>query len=151
MRASRQSPLANTLSIFAVVVVVTACRQQKDSADEKMQKALPGTWTWEAKYASGDHTEFTTTVAPDGSYVGTVDTPNRTNGPRIVTNEGTFRIENGYLVDTVTNSSQTNTPVPRTDRYRIVRIDDRELALDYERPPGGVYPTNEVVYRRRTK
>jgi hypothetical protein len=140
-----------TLSFFAVVLWVTACKRHEDSADDKIRKKLPGIWVFEARFARGGDVVSTTTVAPDGSYVCTIAIPGRTNGPRTISMEGTFRVENGFLIDTITKNSQTNASVPSTNRGRIVRIDDRELVLDDERLPGVVYATNEAVYRKQTK
>jgi hypothetical protein len=146
------SPVRFTLSFFAVVLLVTACSRHEDSADEKIRKNLPGTWVLEARYESGSDIRSTTTVAPDGSYACTLDLPGRTNGPRTISMEGTFRVENGFLIDTITRDSQTNArAVPNTNRSRVVRIDDRELVLEYERLPGFGYPTNQPVYRKQTK
>ncbi len=115
-----------------------------------MQKQLAGTWTFEARYGGGITSEETVTVAPDGRYSTTINLPTRTNGPRTVNFEGTFRVENGFLIDIMTKNSQTNAPVPYTNRIRIVRIDDRELFLDFEKIPGAGYPTNPVIYRKQT-
>jgi hypothetical protein len=139
-----------TLLFFAVVLLATACRQHKDSADETMQKQLAGTWTWEAKYAGGVDSEHTITVNPNGSYALTINIPTRTNGPRTVNIEGTFHVEDGFLVDTMTKHSETNAPVPSTNRARIVRLDGREMALDYEKLPGSAYPTNQLIYLKQT-
>lgn len=144
-----------TLLFFAVVSLVTACRPHRDSADGRMQKQLSGTWRSEAKYASGHNTEITWTVNTNGSYVCTVMIPNRTNGPRIVTLEGSFRVESAFLVDTTTNDSQNYASVshPVNTRYRIVRIDDRELVLENEseRLPGHTSPTNPLVFLKQIK
>ncbi|HEX5219004.1 MAG TPA: hypothetical protein VFZ59_05505 [Verrucomicrobiae bacterium] len=139
------------VSILAMVLLATACRPHKDSADDRMQKGLSGTWIFEGKYARGGDTKETITVAPDGRYILVISMPTRTNGPRTVSLEGTLRVENGFLIDTVTKDSQTNAPVPTTNRIRIIRIDGRELVLDYERLPGTVHPTNQIVLLKQTK
>jgi hypothetical protein len=79
-----------TLSFFAVVLLISACKRQDPSTDDKMQKMLQGTWTSEARFANGGDTVSTSTIAADGSYVCTIDIPGRTNGPRTVRIEGTF-------------------------------------------------------------
>ena len=139
------------ITFFAVVLLVTACSRHEDSADDKIRKKLLGTWVLEARYEGGSDMRSTVTIAPDGSYACTLDLPGRTNGPRTISMEGTFRVEDGFLIDTVTKHSQTNAKWPNTSRSRIVRIDDRELVLEYERLPEFGYPTNETVYRKQTK
>jgi len=91
-------------------------------------------------------------MALDGSYVTTIALPSRKIGPRTIRQEGTWRVENGFLIDAVLKDSQTNAAVPNSSRFRIIRIDDRELELDdQEKAPGAVYPTNQVIYRRQTE
>jgi hypothetical protein len=141
-----------TLSLFTVILLLTACRQHKESADDKMQKALAGTWIFEGKYASGDNHEQRISVAPDGNYILTIIRPGRTNGPRPISVEGTFRVEGGFLVDTLTKVDQTNAPVLTPTRIRIIRIDGREFVLDNESLPSWtVNPTNQIIYLKQTK
>jgi hypothetical protein len=139
------------LLLFASLLLATACRRHAESADEKIRKELPGVWTFEARYASGSEALCQFTIAPDGSYSSTITLPHRTNGPQVISMEGTFRIEDGFLIDTKMRDSQTNAPVPTTNRNRILRFDGRELVLDDEKIPGTVHPTNEIVFRRQTK
>jgi len=141
-----------TVLFLGVVLFVTACRRHNDSADDKMQKQLSGTWFFEAKYAQGsDSEQQTIAVAPDGSYSLTISIPGATNGHiRSVSMEGRFRVEGGFLVDTCTKHSQ-NLSVPSTNRSRIVRMDGRELVLEYEKLPGAVYPTNPIVFLKQIK
>jgi hypothetical protein len=116
-----------------------------------MDNKLPGTWVFEPKYGKSDDSMITTTVAPDHSYVCTITLPSRKIGPPIIRQEGTWRIENGFLIDELMKESQTNTSVPQTNRSRIIRIDDQELELDQEKIPGIVYPTNQIILRRQKK
>ena len=149
-RRKANRALQRTLRLFlAVVLLMTACRQHKDSADEKMQKQHPGTWFFEAKYAQGNEEE-TLAVAPDGSYTLAVYMPGQTNEGhvRAVNLEGTLRVEDGFLIDTVTKSTSG---VAITNRARIIRINDRELAIEYERLPGVVYATNQTVFLKQIK
>ena len=142
------------LLFFAVVVLVTAFRQHKNSANDRTQKQLSGTWTFEAIYPGGRKVELTHTFAPDGSFVETI-IPNSTNGARIVSFEGTFRVEGAFIVETTTNEATMQPPTAHypqsTERIRIARIDDRELVLHYEKRPGFEYPTNPSVYLKQTK
>jgi hypothetical protein len=130
---------------------LVACKRHEESADNKIQKTLPGTWLFEARYASGSSNEWTVEVAQDASYVSTVVVPGRTNGPWSIHQEGTWRVKDGVLIDTITKDSQTNAPVPNTNYARIVSIDDQKLVLDYVKIPGVVPPTNQTVFRKQTK
>ncbi len=131
--------------------MVLACNRREESADNKIQKMLAGTWVFEARYANGSSNRCTFKVAQDASYVSTFDVPGRTNGARSIHQEGTLRVKDGVFIDTVTKDSQTNAPVPSTNHARIASIDDQELVLDYVKIPGVVYPTNQTVFRKQTK
>lgn len=140
-----------TILLFTSLLLATGCRRHAESADEKIRRQLPGIWTFEARYASGDEAFCQFTVAPDGSYSSTIALPHRTNGPRVLSMEGTLRVEDGFLIDTKTKDSQINASVPHTMRSRVIRIDGHELVLDDEKIHGTVRATNETVFRRQTK
>ena len=142
-----------TFSLFVLSLLAAACGRHEESADAKVQNQLPGVWVSDAQFASGHVIHSTITIAPDGSYLTRMDIPARTNGPQIVNVAGTFRMKDGFLIDTLTNYSDTNiNPAnPITSRARIIRIDGRELRLDYETNTWSVYPTNPTVFRRQIK
>lgn len=142
-----------TLSFFTLVLVLTACKRQQESQlsrDDEMRTKLSGRWVFDAKFATGHVIHGTTTLAPDGRYFTELDL-GRTNGLRIVNMEGTFHVTDGFLIEAVTKHSQTNVSVPYTNRSRIIRIDDRELVLDFEKFSGGVSATNPGLLRKQTK
>lgn len=117
-----------------------------------MRNKLPGTWVFKPKYANGGDETITTKVALDGSYVTTISLPTRKLGPRIIRQVGTWRVEDGFLIEEVTDDSQTNASVPYTSRTRIVRVDDHELELDnQQKSPGIVSPTNQIILRRQSE
>jgi hypothetical protein len=140
-----------TLSLLGALLLVVACKRQEHSADKKIQKTLPGTWVFEARYASGSSNQSKVEVAQDASYVSTLFLPGRTNGPRTIHQEGTWRVKDAILSDIITKDSQTNAPVPNTKYARIISIDDQNLVLDYVKIPGVVYPTNQTVFREQAK
>jgi hypothetical protein len=140
-----------TSLLFASLLLAASCRRHAESSDEKIRRQLPGIWTFEARYANGDEALCQIAVAPGGSYSSTITFPHRTNGPRVISMQGTFRVEDGFLIDTTTKDSQTNGSVPHTLRSRIIRIDDHELVLNDEKISGIVYATNETVFQRQTK
>jgi hypothetical protein len=67
------------------------------------------------------------TVQPDGSYAlqFTVSPPSG-----VVTDEGTFQVRDGFLIDTVTKSYRKNAQLPYVTRTRIIRANDREMVID---------------------
>ena len=114
-----------------VLVALLAWQHFMPSRDAKMRKNLTGTWV--VNFGSF-------TVRPDGSYV--LCYTNATSG--IVTNEGTFQIRDGYMINTMTKTSRTNAQhMPHVSHERIIRADSREMVID----DGGV----ELVLRKDTK
>jgi hypothetical protein len=67
------------------------------------------------------------TVHPDGSYVFQF-TVSPTIG--LVTNEGAFRVGDGFLIATVTESYRKNAVVPHVTPTRIAMANDREMLID---------------------
>jgi hypothetical protein len=55
-----------------------------------------------------------------------------TNGTRTFTIEGTMKIEEGFVVDTMTSHSNTNAPLPYTSRAKIIRQSEREIVAKWE-------------------
>jgi len=144
---------ANIPVALSLMLLTTACKPQQapiSSADDETLRKLAGAWAGEFNYASGSHVDVLTTVAPSGGYVSRLSMPGRTQGPRLIEQQGTWRVEHGFIIETVTSDSQTNAPVPYTNRMRLVRVDDRELALEVEKIPGAVYPANQTIFRKRT-
>jgi hypothetical protein len=115
-----------------IVVALLSCQHFKHSRDAKIFKSLAGTWIMSLG---------SLTVHPDGSYV-LQSTVSPSGG--VVTNEGTFQVRDGFLIDTVTKTSQPNTEVPRVSRARIIRADDSEIVVNYEGARG------ETVFRKET-
>jgi hypothetical protein len=135
-------------------LLLTSCRREEKSRlspKQEVSNKLAGTWVFEPKYAYGSSEQKeTVTVASDGSYITVINLFNRKIGPRTIRQEGTWRVEDGFLIDTITKDTQTNCSVPRTSRFRIVRIDEGELELDdTEKGPGAVYPTNQLIWHKQ--
>jgi hypothetical protein len=101
-----------------VVVTLLAWRHVRPLRDAEMFGKLPGTWF--LSYGSLD-------VHPDGSYV-LQFTHSPTDG--ILTNEGTFQVRDGLLINTVTKSYRTNAQLPQITRMRIIQMNDREMIID---------------------
>ena len=93
----------------------------KSTLDPRLQ----GPWTWDEK----DSGSGSLTFAPDGSYA-TRSTNRVGTGSKVVANEGRWGVKDGVLVFTYTRSTDPKVASGRrVDRYRVVRVDDKELAL----------------------
>ena len=45
---------------------------------------------------------------------------------------GTLKVQDGYLIETITNSSQRGARLPRVSREKIIRADDHEIVFTIE-------------------
>ena len=93
------------------------------SRDARLQEQVVGTW------ARGE--AFEMTIAADGSFSSVLVSP-----PKRVTFQGTWRIENGDLVSTLTNciaEGITNVEaVGSIEHYRILSVDGDSLVYTLE-------------------
>lgn len=127
---------------FAVLTfVMMACNRDPDA---RMQRQIVGTWVATCQFTIGPALTNTITIAPDGSYECRIVS----GSGRHYYAQGVFKVQQGLLVDTQTNNSTTNAPLPLTSRARIIRIDEREMQLRQQRIDGWTYPTNEPIYRK---
>ena len=141
-------------SILVLMMLVLACRPRRESTsspDEQMRTKLAGVWVGVQKYASGHDVMNTMEVTSDGTCTTKLSIPERKVGPRTIEQTGTWRLEDGVLVETITSDSQTNARVPDMVRFKILRIDDHELELDVDRVGGLVYPTNRFIFTKQTR
>ncbi len=104
--------------------------RREQPSDAMVRQELPGTWT----ETGADGVIKTITIDSDGHT--TMKLSGRSSG----SSEGTTQIKNGFLIGTITKSSQLIT-LPFTNSVRIIRIDDRELVLPGDR-------NSQVVYKK---
>ncbi|MSU59919.1 MAG: hypothetical protein EXS35_17420 [Pedosphaera sp.] len=133
-----------TLILLLACLLVTACNRHGASTPDKFP---PGTWVVEGNYPWDAKFKSTVVVAQDGVYRCQLVTHNSSNVVRTVEFEGTFQIQDGMLVDTVTKHSQTNGPASITTRERILRISPREIATTRSEDAATNSP-NETVFRK---
>ena len=101
-----------------IVVILLARRHVRTTRDAEIFRKLPGTWV--LSYGSLN-------VHSDGSYVlQFMHTP----AEGVLTNEGTFQVRNGIIINTLTKSYRTNAQLPQITQMRIVRINDHEIIID---------------------
>jgi hypothetical protein len=113
--------------LLVLTAMLAGCKRQQGSASS----LSAGTWKCELDYPSGGHFQSTMILGSDGRYVcnGSVT---GTNGVRTFRVEGTMEIEEGFIVDTMTNHSNTNAPLPHTSRAKIIRQSEREIVAKWE-------------------
>jgi hypothetical protein len=151
-----------TLPLLGIILLLTTCKRPEEPravasenqsppvASDKGSNKLTGVWSNFSGFAHGYEVTSTTAVAPDGTYVCTATGLSPRSGGRLhYKQEGTVRIETGFLVQTITNDSQRSGPISVTNRARIIRFSEDELCLDWERTPNDeFYSTNQFVFRR---
>lgn len=138
--------------VITLLLLLTACSQRESSqlpSDDEVRTGLSGTWVIESRYADGAVLTNVITVAPNGDYVCKSSIHSASNHTWTVELEGTWRVENGTLVDNMTKYDHTNSPYPRPQPARIVRFDGGELQVEYEKSPGVAYRTNPVIFRKQ--
>src|SRR5437899_756115 len=117
--------MKRTLHFLALGLLLSACTQQL-SEDAKRQKQLRGTWS--SPWGGGSITNITT-VSADGHYSRVAVA---SNGGELARLQGVLKVQDGYLVDTMTKHSDTNVPLPHTSRGAIIRAGDREWVLRWD-------------------
>lgn len=113
--------------LLVLTATLAGCKRQQDSASS----LSAGTWTCELDYPNGGHFQSTAILDSTGRYVcnGSVTS---TNGVRTFTIQGTMKIEDGFIVDTMTKHSNTNAPLPHPSRAKIIRRSEREIVARWE-------------------
>jgi predicted TIM-barrel enzyme len=105
---------------LTLAFVVAGCGRRGDA---RLQEGLTGTWVATGSYANGESFKSTVAISPNGNYLVVFSKPgqNRTNSM-----EGTLRVRDGQVIDTVIKRNTINQTAPTSTRARIVRLDGRE-------------------------
>ena len=99
------------------------------ASDAELVRRLPGTYVFEKEFHSS-HFRSVSTLGTNSAYETRITvTKQHTNDTYLVTQEGAWRVKDGYLVVTVTKSSDAAARVPFTTSEWILRADDREFAV----------------------
>ena len=128
-------------------LLATACGRGDPQSglpgDADIRQKISGTWLSEIPNV-GD-TSVETIVNADGSFLCQIGSARSSGDVRRIHFEGYLSVQSGILTETITKDSQPNTPVPRSSRARIIRIDDNEMVVRYESM------ANEVVFRKERR
>jgi hypothetical protein len=90
-----------------------------------------GTWLCEVDYPTGGHFEGRAVHDSQGRYSCNA-TITSSNEVKTFTIQGTMLVRDGFLIDTCTNHTATNAPIPFTSRARIIKQSDREIVARWE-------------------
>ena len=119
--------MKQVFTFIILCLLLTACGR----SDARLQRLVTGTWVVEV----GNNIQSVNIIKPDGSFAAKVT--GFTNGS-VVMIEGTFRVNNGALVETVTKSSQKNEQVPFVVQGHIMRLNDQEMVAKWDTKPVSV-------------
>ena len=126
-----------TIAILALSIFLTACGHRSDA---EVRKNLPGAWHF--IMPSSDQNRSVFTISPGGDFTNDLI---RSDGTLDFVSSGTFLVQDGYLIGTVTKSSQKSQKVPFVLRTKIVRADDSEMVIVADGT------TNEITIKKDTR
>ena len=114
-----------SLTLFTMLLL-TSCSRENDTS---VSKNLPGTW----HAATAAKNESTFTIAPNGDFTCRTVSQAPTNNLQVEL-AGTFQVKDGFLIETVTNSTQPRIQgrLPFVSRARIIRADAHEMTITFD-------------------
>jgi len=115
------------LAVFLLVVSIFLWRHHRNDAE--VRENLSGAWHADFSHTSDSGSKSTFTIATNGDFVCEgVDS----KGIPLNRLAGTIKIVNGFLIETVTNTTQPNTSVPYVFQARIIHADEKEMVYRFE-------------------
>jgi hypothetical protein len=133
-------------AILAFALLFAGCGRRGDA---DIRGKLPGTWLGTVEQATGGY-KFSSTLEPTGRF-----RCRYWRGTNVLDEEaGTWEVLDGVLIETTTWRLTTNATLPYSLRYRVIRIDDKELVATLDPPaqPADNAPeTNEFRFRRAVR
>lgn len=128
-------------AVFSLLITglasVLAAEPKNMPSDFEIRQQVVGTWTVDMPPIKG-----TVTIASDGRFIsqGTINLANNTLNIRY---EGSWRIEDGILIEEITKSDSELLPVGHITRDKIIHINDNELVYLTE--------SGKTITRERSK
>src|SRR5579872_6865475 len=120
--------MARALVLFASLLLLAGCAQRRDA---DIRKNLPGTWHLVQPPLDKGGMKFTFTIAPNGDFKREILITS--NGVPIfegVDMTGTFQIQDGYLIQTVTYMRvRRNAHLPQVSRSKIIHAEESEMVF----------------------
>ena len=110
-----------TLPILALSILLTACGHQSDA---QIRKNLPGAWHFVEASSNQDRSIFS--ISSSGDFTNDSIRP---DGTVVVETAGTFQVQDGYLIGTVTKSSQNMGRLPHVFRAKILQADSKKMVI----------------------
>lgn len=132
--AVRWFPQASTLfsassyTLLSLLLLVCGPLRAVAQSDFDLRRSISGTWFGTNSSFSG-----TTTIRADRTFATRVTYNPPAYGPKSVEIDGRWQILDGYLIYTVTKTTEPeDEPVGHVDRYKIIRLNGTELTYKDE-------------------
>ena len=123
--------MARALLLFTSLLLLAGCAHRRDAA---IRKNLPGAWHLVQPPLDKGGMKITFTIAPNGDFKREILMTS--NGIPVVDGvdmAGTWQIQDGYLIQTVTYMGvRRNAQLPQVSRSKIIHADDRELVVVFD-------------------
>jgi hypothetical protein len=130
------------ISVFGLAQTSWAEKADPAISDTDIRRRIIGTWIADASSPNGAYMAAVVTFYTNATLAakGVIIKGDRKEDIRY---EGTWQVEHGTIIETVTRSNATWTPVGKITRDTIISVDDNELVFKTE---GG-----KTVTRKRRK
>jgi len=144
MRTLKMTCLLAIFGISMFSLAQTSLAEKADPAisDTDIRRRIIGTWIADASSHNGTSMVGAVTFDANGTLAAKIVII-RGDRKEDIRYEGTWQVERGKMIETVTRSNAKWTPVGKITRDTIIRVDDDELVFKTE---GG-----KTVTRRRRK
>ena len=129
-----------TLPVIVLGIILTGC--SKAPSDAEVSKNLPGAWHVVPSSAEQNGNKIIFTIAPNGDFTRHGVSSDGVHSSLDIA--GTLKVQDGYLIETITNSSQRGARLPRVTREKIIRANDHEMVVVIE----GIGMTNTITIQK---
>ena len=117
--------MARALLLFTSLLLLAGCAHLSDAG---IRKNLPGAWHVVQPQLDRAGWKMIYTIAPNGDF--TRETLMSHEGVHGVDMTGTWQIQDGYLIETITYMRvRRNAQLPQVLRWKIIHADDREMVV----------------------
>jgi hypothetical protein len=127
--------------LFTLLLVVVGCSHRRDA---EVRKNLPGTWRLDLAFTNDWGSQSTFAVDENGDFICQTVSP---SGVHTAELSGTFQVKDGFLIETITNTTQPGISkrLPFVSRAQIISADDHRLVILNEGT------TNNYILRKDVK
>lgn len=123
---------------LVTIAFLAGCKRTAESqpsrTDSDLQQMLVGRWLFLTNSLGASNFGSTVVVSSNGNYVADLSKFSQTHYKQHHL-EGTWKIENGFLVDTILKHSDTNAHLPIVSKDKVLRLSSNELVIRHEWTP----------------